>query len=95
MAQNIPPLQAKLLDANGRLTDPWMRYFQSIGIIQGQGSTPLLSNATPLTNGIASSGSLLEASRADHVHPTDTSRASQVDLDVLQEQFRHFIQVKV
>lgn len=37
------------------------------------GLTP--SNATPLVNGTASAGVLLQASRADHVHPVDTSRA--------------------
>ena len=35
----------------------------------------LPSNATPLMNGTASAGIGIEASRDDHVHPTDTSRA--------------------
>lgn len=40
--------------------------------------TPL-SNSTPLQDGTASAGSSNEAARGDHVHPTDTSRASNVD----------------
>ena len=34
------------------------------------------SDATPLINGVASSGTATEYSRADHRHPTDTTRVS-------------------
>lgn len=43
--------------------------------------SPSLSN--PLMDGTASAGSLNQYSRGDHVHPTDTSRASQEELDAL------------
>jgi hypothetical protein len=39
-----------------------------------------LSNATPLVNGAASAGAATTGSRADHVHPTDTSRAAATAL---------------
>lgn len=38
-------------------------------------ATPL-SNTTPIMDGTASAGSSTSAARGDHVHPTDTSRAS-------------------
>jgi len=34
-----------------------------------------VSNATPLMNGVANAGTGIEASRFDHIHPVDTSRA--------------------
>lgn len=43
--------------------------------------SPSLSN--PLMNGTASAGSQNLYSRGDHVHPTDTSRASKEELDAL------------
>lgn len=46
------------------------------------GATP--SNTPPLMDGTASAGSALPYSRGDHVHPTDTTRASQADLTALQ-----------
>ena len=42
-------------------------------------ATPL-SNATPLQDGTATAGQSTSAARGDHVHPTDTSRASATDL---------------
>ena len=42
------------------------------------------SSAAPAMDGVASPGSSTDQARADHVHPTDTSRASQDDLDALQ-----------
>jgi hypothetical protein len=38
------------------------------------------SNATPVMNGVAAPGTSALFSRADHVHPTDTSRAAQASL---------------
>jgi len=35
-----------------------------------------LSTTTPAANGTGSSGSSTAAARADHVHPTDTTRAA-------------------
>ena len=42
-------------------------------------TTPL-ADTVPLMDGTGSAGTATSASRADHVHPTDTSRASQSDL---------------
>lgn len=42
----------------------------------GGGNEPQPSSMTPKMDGTASSGSSLLYARADHVHPTDTSRAS-------------------
>ena len=44
-------------------------------------TSPSPSITTPLMNGIADTGSEFAYSRGDHVHPTDTSRAAQTDLD--------------
>src|SRR5699024_4861471 len=43
-------------------------------------ATPL-SNTTPLQDGTATAGQSTSAARGDHVHPTDTSRASATDLN--------------
>lgn len=42
------------------------------------------STAAPLVDGIANPGNSQYPARADHVHPTDTSRASQSDFDTLK-----------
>jgi hypothetical protein len=42
------------------------------------------STTTPKVNGTAAVGSETKVSRGDHVHPTDTSRASQTDLAALE-----------
>lgn len=39
------------------------------------------STTTPKVNGTATVGSETKVARGDHVHPTDTTRASQVDFD--------------
>ena len=43
--------------------------------------TANLSNETPNANGQASAGTSTDISRADHIHPTDTTRASASDLN--------------
>lgn len=43
------------------------------------------STTSPKMNGTATVGSETKVARGDHVHPTDTSRASQADLDALEE----------
>ena len=53
-------------------------------IAQIPGSTP--SDELPVIDGTPSPGTSLKFSRGDHKHPTDTSRASQSDLDTLQNQ---------
>ena len=42
------------------------------------GPQPSLSTATPLINGTAAAGTGTSASKDDHVHPTDTSRAAVI-----------------
>ena len=42
------------------------------------------STTTPVMDGSASVGTATTVARSDHKHPTDTSRASQVDLDALE-----------
>ncbi len=42
------------------------------------------STTTPVMDGTASVGSASTVARSDHKHPTDTSRASQTDLDALE-----------
>jgi hypothetical protein len=48
-------------------------YVKTLLAQQPSGMQP--SNATPLINGVATSGVGVEGSRYDHVHPVDTSRA--------------------
>lgn len=43
------------------------------------------TTTAPKMNGTASVGTAATVSRSDHVHPTDTSRAAQTDLDTLEE----------
>lgn len=42
------------------------------------------SSTSPVMDGTASVGSASTVARSDHKHPTDTSRASQADLDALE-----------
>lgn len=42
------------------------------------------STASPIVDGIPNPGTSMYPARADHVHPTDTSRASQTQVDSLQ-----------
>ena len=44
---------------------------------------PAYSTTKPLMDGVEATGTAETISRGDHVHPTDTSRASQADLDAL------------
>jgi hypothetical protein len=43
------------------------------------------STTAPVMDGTASAGSANTVARSDHKHPVDTSRASQADLDALEE----------
>lgn len=44
------------------------------------------SDATPLINGVASSGTATEYSRADHRHPTDTTRVGVEEFNVFKSE---------
>lgn len=48
-------------------------FFVNQAIAGVGGLTP--SNTTPLMDGVGSAGTAVQASRADHIHPSDTSRA--------------------
>lgn len=56
---------------------------QSAWVNAGSLGTVSPSVSNPLMDGTASAGSLDQYSRGDHVHPTDTSRASKEELDAL------------
>ena len=53
-------------------------YWQLIGALPS--GVIEVSDTAPLVDGTASAGSSTDYARADHVHPTDTSRASASDL---------------
>ena len=48
------------------------------------------ATATPLMDGTAAVGASTKYAREDHVHPTDTSRASATDLSILEGKFTSF-----
>ena len=56
---------------------------QSAWVPAGSLGTVSPSVSNPLMDGTASAGSLDRYSRGDHVHPSDTSRASKEELDAL------------
>lgn len=49
------------------------------------------STAAPLVDGVANPGSSDAQARADHVHPTDTSRASKSEFDTLKATVDSFV----
>lgn len=53
------------------------------------------STTAPTMDGVASVGSASTVARSDHKHPTDTTRASQSDLDALGETVDQKSQVKL
>ena len=85
------PTNAELQSASGNINDfaysaqsshvwvhnghDWVETIQPV-----PDKTTPLSSSTPLQDGTASAGSSTSAARGDHVHPTDTSRASASDL---------------
>ena len=56
----------------------------TFNVYQGQDGQGAPGSATPLMDGTASAGSANAYAREDHVHPTDTSRASDADVTALQ-----------
>lgn len=48
------------------------------------GTHVTFSTTSPVMDGAASVGSASTISRSDHKHPTDTSRAAQEDLDIVE-----------
>lgn len=53
---------------------------QDVGALPDDTEIPAASSAAPSMDGTASAGSATTYARADHVHPTDTSRAAASDL---------------
>ena len=56
----------------------------TFNVYQGQDGQGAPGSETPLMDGNATAGVAQAYSREDHVHPTDTSRASATDLSTLQ-----------
>ena len=56
----------------------------TFNVYQGSDGTGTAGTSTPLMDGAGAAGSSLYYSRQDHVHPTDTSRASQTDMTNVQ-----------
>lgn len=83
MNKITPPLNIDLLQ-NGKLTSPWYIYFQQLGIFSGNASSVQLSGDNPKMAGSASSGISDKASRSDHVHPHDDTKASRSELSELE-----------
>lgn len=54
-------------------------------VVQSNISVLQLATSMPLMDGVASVGGLTKAAKADHVHPTDTSRASAQDVGDLSD----------
>ena len=67
------------------------QFFSANGILTtGSAVIPEPATATPLMDGTAAVGSSTKYAKEDHVHPTDTSRASSVDLTNLANAFKAF-----
>ena len=60
------------------LRDSWARR-KIAALQQTVGNIPSPSNASPQMDGTAAAGSSTDYSRADHVHPSDTSRQAALD----------------
>lgn len=73
--------QSDLSDLDTREND---HYIELGGDINTVDAKIAFSTAAPLVDGVASPGSSDYLARADHVHPTDTSRASQTQVDTIQ-----------
>jgi len=53
-------------------------------------AVPSAATATPIVDGTGAVGTSAKYAREDHVHPTDTSRASATDLSTLSGAFKAF-----
>lgn len=66
---------------DGKVDD---NYTELKGDINAVDAKIVFATAAPAMDGVASPGSATTMARGDHVHPTDTSRASQTQVDSLQ-----------
>lgn len=84
-ANLVPPIQAPLFLDGGIINPIWHVFFEKLAKVSSTSSNAavVLSNIAPKINGSVSAGTSSEASRADHIHPTDTTRASKSDVDAL------------
>lgn len=76
--------RASVADLNALDNTVYNNYVELNGSINTVDAKIAFSSAAPQVDGVASPGSSAYQARADHVHPTDTSRASQTQVDTLQ-----------
>ena len=76
--------RASASDLTALDTTVYNNYVELNGRINTVDAKIAFSSAAPQVDGVASPGSSPYQARADHVHPTDTSRASQTQVDTLQ-----------
>ncbi|MBQ1716812.1 MAG: hypothetical protein II517_04200 [Ruminococcus sp.] len=84
-AAAIAQLTAALIGKQDKLTAGDNITIDSNNVISASGGAAIQPyTGNPAMDGAASAGSSDKFARGDHVHPTDTSRASQTDLDTLE-----------
>ena len=86
-ADHIHPTDTSRASASDLTTEIYNRQVADLGLDNRIGALETaiqFSPSNPLMDGTANPGSSTMQSRADHVHPTDTSRASATDLAVLE-----------
>lgn len=71
-------------------TTVYNNYVELNGSINTVDAKIAFSSAAPAMDGVASPGSSAYQARADHVHPTDTSRASKSEFDTLKATVDNF-----
>lgn len=72
-------------------TTVYNNYVELNGSINTVDAKIAFTSAAPQMDGVASSGSSAYQARADHVHPTDTSRASKSEFDTLKATVDTFV----
>lgn len=87
--------QGTIYKANASATGAWDSSKWDAVTVVGElnnieGAIPQASSTTPKMDGTAAVGSETEWAKGDHVHPTDTSRASQTDMESVQETMVYF-----
>lgn len=85
-ADHIHPTDTSRASASDLTTEIYDRQVADLGLDNRIGTLETaiqFSTSNPLMDGMANPGSSAMQSRADHIHPTDTSRASAADLALL------------
>lgn len=76
--------RASASDLSALDTTVYNNYVELHGDINNVDAKIAFDSAAPAMDGVASPGSSAYQARADHVHPTDTSRASKSEFDTLK-----------